>query len=83
MKYRKFRRNPPSLYTAPWIQMPPRVPPRGTGVSCEAKLPEFQRLQAIGNIYATRLYVPVRDFRVEPNAPNESDPARPNAKKKK
>ena len=41
----------------------PTVTGVGTGVSCDAKLPQFQRLKPIGNIYTTRLYVPVRDFR--------------------
>ena len=63
------------IYEIPEVQAQPAIALHGSmdtdaatgaslnGVSCAAKLPEFQRLQPIGNIYTTRLYVPVRDFR--------------------
>jgi hypothetical protein len=45
-----------------------RVPVPGleqleSGISCDTKLPKFERLEPIGDIYTTRLNVPPRDFR--------------------
>ena len=40
-----------------------RAPATATVLDCTTKLPEFQLLHPIGNIYTTQLNVPVRDFR--------------------
>jgi len=40
----------------------PSMMPSLSSGGCDVRLPVFERLRPIGNIYTTRLYVPTRDF---------------------